>query len=67
VAFGRAMGYMRMPPHSSNRRFIDVHGAGVQRSDPKTGDPTRFPNGRGPQGDDIRIYNYVRCVCSGLP
>jgi hypothetical protein len=64
VAFGRAMGYMRIPPHSRDRRFIDVHGAGAQRSDPKTGDPNRFPNGRGPQGDDIRIYNYVRCVHS---
>jgi len=42
--------------------FVDVHGAGAQRSDPKAGDPKRFPHGRGPQGDVIRIYNYVRLV-----
>lgn len=43
-------------------RFLDVHGAGAQRSDPKTGDPAKFPHGRGPQGDVIRIFNFVRCV-----
>jgi len=42
------------------------HGAGAQRSDPKTGDPGRFPEGRGPQGDDIRIVDYVRCVQRAL-
>jgi hypothetical protein len=41
---------------------MDVHGAGAQRSDPKTGDPAAFPHGRGPQGDVIRINNFVRCV-----
>lgn len=46
--------------------FVDVHGAGAQRSDPKAGDPAMFPHGRGPQGDVIRIYNFVRCVRSGL-
>jgi hypothetical protein len=46
--------------------FADVHGAGAQRSDPKTGDPAAFPHGRGPQGDVIRIYNYVRLVRGGL-
>jgi hypothetical protein len=46
--------------------FGDVHGAGAQRSDPKVGDPAMFPHGRGPQGDVIRIYNYVRLVRSGL-
>jgi hypothetical protein len=45
--------------------FVDVHGAGAQRSDPKAGDPTMFPHGRGPQGDVIRIYNYVRPVRGG--
>ncbi len=55
VAFGRAMGYM-------NGVWIDVHGAGAQRSDPKQGDPADYPYGRGPQGDAIRIYNYVRLV-----
>lgn len=31
-------------------------------SDPKTGNPNDYPNGFGPQGDAIRIYNYVRLV-----
>lgn len=55
ISFGRAMGNM-------NGRWIDVHGAGAQRSDPKSGDPNQYPNGHGPQGDAIRIENYVRCV-----
>jgi hypothetical protein len=55
MSFGRAMGYM-------GNRWMDVHGAGAQRSDPKQGDPDNFPFGRGPQGDNIRIYSHVRCV-----
>ena len=55
IAFGRGMGYM-------NSTWVDVHGAGCQRSDPKTGDPDDYPYGRGPQGDAIHIYNYVRLV-----
>jgi len=43
-------------------RWEDVHGAGAQRSDPKSGNPDDFPKGRGPQGDGIRIYNFVRLV-----
>ena len=39
---------------------------GAQRSDSKSGDPARFPEGRGPQGDVIRIYNLVRCVRGGV-
>lgn len=54
VSFGRAMGYIN--------NWVDIHGAGAQRSDPKTGDPADFPTGFGPQGDAIRIYNYVRLV-----
>ena len=42
--------------------YVDVHGAGAQRSDPKSGNPALFPHGRGPQGDVIRIYNFVRLV-----
>ena len=60
IAFGRAMGYMMGAWH-------DVHGAGAQRSDPKAGDPANFPQGRGPQGDAIRIDNYVRPVRSTDP
>ena len=55
IAFGRAMGYMA-------DAWRDVHGAGSQRSDPKAGDPASFPHGRGPQGDAIRILNFVRLV-----
>ncbi len=55
LAFGRGLGYM-------NGQWRDVHGAGCQRSDPKTGDPNDYPFGHGPQGDAIRIYNYVRAV-----
>src|SRR5690606_25774779 len=62
VCFGRAMGHMAMPPQSSTKRFIDVHGAGAQRSDPKVGDPANYPDGHGPQGDDVRIYNFARAV-----
>ena len=45
-----------------NGAWVDVHGAGAQRSDPKAGDPADYPTGNGPQGDAIRIYNYVRLV-----
>ncbi len=55
LAFGEALGYWM-------NSWMDVHGAGAQRSDPKSGDPADYPYGRGPQGDAIRIYSYVRCV-----
>jgi hypothetical protein len=58
VAFGRSPGYM-------NGSWVDVHGAGSQRSDPKFGDPADFPTGNGPQGDAIRIDNFVRLVRGG--
>ncbi|MDP8254672.1 MAG: DUF1566 domain-containing protein [Candidatus Alcyoniella australis] len=58
VSFGRALGYM-------DGSWIDVHGAGAQRSDPKDGDPADYPDGNGPQGDAVRIFNYVRCVTGG--
>jgi len=67
VSFGRALGYM-------NGSWLDVHGAGAQRSDPKayptnTTQYTKVTTGagataltHGPQGDVIRAKNYVRCV-----
>ncbi len=57
IAFGRAMGSM-------HGRAMNVHGAGAQRSDPKSGDPksSRWAKGLGPQGDEIRILNYARAV-----
>ncbi|HEY5621478.1 MAG TPA: DUF1566 domain-containing protein [Pontiella sp.] len=57
-AFGRALGFM----HSE---WMDVHGAGAQRSDPKSGDESELPKGHGPQGDVQRINNYVRLVRGG--
>jgi hypothetical protein len=62
LSFGRAPGWMQFPPGSGQLKMLDVHGAGAQRSDPKTGDPKMFPHGRGPQGDVIRIDNFVRLV-----
>ena len=61
VSFGEALGFFG-PPHSSRKELMDVHGAGAQRSDPKNGSASRFPQGKGPQGDVIRIENYVRLV-----
>jgi hypothetical protein len=58
IAFGRAMGYM-------DGKWQDVHGAGAQRSDPKVGNASDYPEGHGPQGDAIRIDNYVRLVRGG--
>lgn len=55
ISFGRALGYM-------NNNWLDVHGAGAQRSDPKSGDASAYPTGHGPQGDAIRIENYVILV-----
>ena len=70
IAFGRAAGWPTGRPSrggpgpggSVTYHFSDVHGAGAQRSDPKTGDPAKFPHGHGPQGDVIRIDNFVRLV-----
>jgi hypothetical protein len=69
IPFGRALGW----PGSG---WVDVHGAGAQRSDPKIGPPYSFAtthviskNGKtttgyshGPQGDAVRGLNFVRLV-----
>ena len=62
IAFGRAMGFM--PGPGGQVQAMNVHGAGAQRSDPKSGDPKSpmWVNGRGPQGDEVRILNYARAV-----
>jgi hypothetical protein len=65
IAFGESPGWMR-DRRDGGYRLLDVHGAGSQRSDPKEGVPDDFPRGRGPQGDVIRIYNFVRCVRGGV-
>ncbi len=61
VCFGRGMGYMF--------DWVDAHGAGCQRSDPKSGSlgeytyvPYGYYRGGAPQGDAIRLDNFVRCV-----
>ncbi len=65
ISFGRALGYM-------NGEWLDVHGAGAQRSDPKDissivvdGLGYNSINGviyHGPQGDVVRGKNFARCV-----
>ena len=74
IPFGRALGW----PNGQNR-WVDVHGAGCQRSEPKTGPPYPYATTRrvttnggtytgysfGPQGDAIRGFNYVRLVRGG--
>ncbi len=57
VTFGQAFGVYQS--------LLNVHGAGAQRSDPKSGDPAEWADGFGPQNDQIRINNYVRCVTGG--
>jgi hypothetical protein len=58
INFGRSMGNM-------NGNWMDVHGAGAQRAEQKSGDPSVYATGHGPQGDAVRIYNYARCVSGG--
>lgn len=55
ISFGEAQGEMF-------GNLLDVHGAGSQRSDPKTGSPSDYPQFHGPQGDVQYVFNYVRCV-----
>jgi len=55
IAFGEAQGKM-------NGILMDVHGAGSQRSDPKSGNMADYPQFKGPQGDVRYVYNYTRCV-----
>ncbi len=71
IPFGRALGWP-----SGVGRWVDVHGAGCQRSDPKTGPPFPYATTHlvtkgsvtytgyafGPQGDAIRGLNFVRLV-----
>jgi hypothetical protein len=62
VAFGEALGMM-------NGNLLDVHGAGAQRSDPKSGNAGDYPAYHGPQGDLQMVYNHCICVRDlvGLP
>ena len=77
IAFGRALGWMSPDPGVLCATLMDVHGAGAQRSDPKSGTPESYPlgtscnggpaYGRGPQGDVVRIDNFVRLVRDAEP
>ncbi len=64
VCFGRAFGVYQ-DGATGETILVDVHGAGAQRSDPKSGARPQEPIGFGPQNDQIRIYNYARCVRGG--
>ena len=55
ISFGEAHGKM-------HGRFMDVHGAGAQRSDPKSANGKSYPSYHGPQGDVRIVFNFVRCV-----
>jgi hypothetical protein len=57
VCFGQGFSAMKW-----RGRLMNAHGAGAVRSDPKSGDPSNWRDGLGPQRDQIRIYNYARCV-----
>jgi len=52
IAFGKAVDF----------RGMDTHGSGATRGDFKSGNPSNYPRGLGPQRDEVRIKNYVRCV-----
>ncbi len=62
ICFGEGLGFFAPPHNAQNKELMDVHGAGAQRSDPKTGNATDYPQGHGPQGDVVRVNNYVRLV-----
>ncbi len=74
VAFGRAGGWQKETQSSSCYVLRDVHGAGAQRSDPKspsglsvigTACSGGTAYGMGPQGDAQRGSNFVRLVRHG--
>ena len=71
VCFGSAFGW-QLAPGKTYMVLTDVHGAGAQRSSPKCGtylgDSLGVDSlghtvyGRGPQGDVLRVNNFVRLV-----
>jgi len=44
--------------------WLDVHGAGAQRTDKKVVDAKQSMGGSAPQGDALRVTNYLRIVRS---
>ncbi len=61
IAFGPGWS---IPVNSDSTEYTDEHGAGAQRSDPKTGDPDEYNyNMTSENASDLyRIYNYVFAV-----
>jgi len=72
ISFGDAQGLLTAgvepdcacPTEDPNVPYplVDLHGAGAQRTDPKTGDPANFPYGRYAQSEIVRIYDLARLV-----
>lgn len=57
-----AFGYAYSRDNSSATEYYDWHGAGAQRSDPKSGDPEDYILESDNADDLLRIQNYVRLV-----
>ena len=71
LSFGRADGWQKATLSATCYTLYDIHGAGAQRSDPKTSSGVLTIGaactggtayGHGPQGDVQRAANYVRLV-----
>lgn len=63
VAFGRGLSAWK----DRQGNPVNAHGAGCQRSDPKAGNPADYAEGRGPQGDAVRILNHALAVRNVRP
>lgn len=61
LAFGQAWS----KKNSSATRYYDWHGAGAQRSDPKSGEPEDYELASEMASDFISTKNYVRLVRNG--
>lgn len=55
VCFGKATAFFI-------DQYVDAHGTGAVRSDPKFLTKENYPVHFGPQGDLVYVKNYVRCV-----
>ena len=63
VAFGQAWS----KKNSSATEYFDWHGAGAQRSDPKSGNPSDYELASDMASDYISINNWVRLVRDAKP
>jgi hypothetical protein len=57
ICFGKASAFF-------GGRYVDSHGTGAVRSDPKFLSKESYPMPFGPQGDLVYAKNFVRCVRS---